>query len=106
MDTKQQSSFGDWLFMIGALTVVGGWLAYENLPTINAWLMAMQTATPTDGGALGAWLAANWGLGALLIATGIAGAKWALSQRGAVGSEGGPVVTYGRYRFVKVKLVR
>lgn len=107
MDTKQQSNVGDWLFMAGALALVCGWLGYESIDTINAWLMATQAPVQADGGALGAWLAANWGLIALIAAMIVAGVKWALSQRGgAVGNDGGPVVTYRRYRFVNVKLVR
>lgn len=106
MEAKQQSNFGDWAFLAGALALVGGYLGYEGIDTINAWLATMQTATPTMNASMGAWLAANWGLSMLLVAMIVVAGKWMLTNRGAVGSEGGPVVTYRRYRFVKVKLVR
>lgn len=107
MNTKPQSNFGEWLFLAGALALVGGYLGYENIDTINAWLATMQTATPTTGSGLGAWFAANWGLVMLMGAMIVAALKWALAQQqGAVGSDGGPVVTYRRHLFVNVKLVR
>ena len=109
-----KSSIGDWAFLVGSVGAVGGYLAYENMDQINSWLMAMQTATATtntvaaatDAG-MGAWMASNWGIVALGCAILFAVIKWALSQRsGAVGSDAGPVVTYRRYKFVNVKLVR
>ncbi len=107
MNTKQQSTIGDWLFMIGALALVGGYLAYENLTLINTWLATIQTAIPTTDAGTGAWLASNWGLVMLIGAMIVAGVKWALTQhQGAVGSDGVPVVTYRRCKFVNVKLVR
>lgn len=107
METKQQSNFGEWVFLAGGLALAGGYLAHENIDTINAWLMTMQTATPTNGASMGAWLTANWGIVMLIAAIIIVGVKWVLSQRqGAVGSDGGPAVTYRRYKFVNVKLVR
>ena len=107
METKQQSNFGEWAFLAGALALVGGYLGYESIDTINAWLATMQTATPTTGAGLNAWLASNWGLVMLIGAMIVAALKWALTQRqGAVGSDGGPAVTYRRYKFVNVRLVR
>lgn len=109
-----KSSFGDWVFLGGAVTVVGGYLAYENMDAVNGWLMAMQTAAPaqhtvaaaTDV-SMGAWMAANWGPVALVVALVFAGVKWALAQRAApTATDGGPAVTYRRYKFVNVKLVR
>lgn len=107
MDTKQQSNFGEWAFLAGALALVGGWLGYESIDAINAWLATVQTATPTTDGDMGAWLASNWGLVALIAATIFAALKWAVTQRsGASGIDGGAAVTYRRYRFVSVRLVR
>lgn len=110
----EKSSFGDWVFLGGAVAVVGGYLAYENMDAVNGWLIAMQT-TPatqnavvlaTDAG-MGAWMASNWGMVALVAALVFAGVKWALAQRSApAATDGGPVVVYRRYKFVNVKLVR
>lgn len=115
MDNKHStSSIGDWAFLVGSVGAVGGYLAYENMDQINAWLMAMQTPAPTQNavamatdGSMGAWMASNWGLVMLGCAILFAVVKWAMVQRsGAVGSDAGPVVTYRRYKFVNVKLVR
>lgn len=109
-----KSSFGDWAFLVGSVGAVGSYLAYENMDTVNGWLMALQSAPPaqhtvamaTDA-SMGAWMASNWGLVALGCAILFAVTKWAISQRsGAVGSDAGPVVTYKRYNFVNVKSVR
>ena len=56
---------------------------------------------------MGAWMASNWGVVMLGCAILFAAVKWAMTQRsGAVGSDAGPVVTYRRYNYVNVKLVR
>lgn len=109
-----KSSFGDWAFLIGSVGAVGAYFAYENIDQINGWLMAMQTPPATQNAVamatdanMGAWMASNWGMVALTAAIFFAAVKWALSQRsGAAGSDAGPVVTYKRYNFVNVKLVR
>lgn len=114
MDSNNKSSFGDWMFLVGSVGAVGAYFAYENAAQINAWLMAMQTpATTTNAvgmatdASMGAWMASNWGMVALMVAIIIAALKWALVSRGgAVGSDTGPAVTYKQYRFVNVKLVR
>lgn len=111
MDNK--SSFGDWVFLVGSVGAVGAYLAYENMDAVNAWLLTLQTPATQNAVAMaaddsmGAWMASNWGLVALVAAIIVAVVKWALSQRsGAVGSDTGPAVTYRQYKFVNVKLVR
>ncbi len=115
MDSKNStSSLGDWMFLVGSVGVVGGYLAYENMDAINGWLMAMQTPPATQNAvamatdaSMGAWIASNWGMAMLVAAILFAAVKWALSQRsGAAGGDAGPVVTYKRYSFVNVKSVR
>lgn len=114
MDSSKNSNLGDWIFLVGSLGAIGGYLAYENKEQINAWLMAIQSpaATPNTvamavDNSVGVWLASNWGMVALVAAIIFASIKWVLAQRsGAVGSTAGPAVTYKQYNFVNVKLVR
>lgn len=108
---ENKSSLGDWVFLIASVGSVAAYLGYENLDQINIWLATMQATANNIAGAADttavAWVASNWGLVALMVAVPIASAKWALSQRGgAVDSSSGPVVTYRRYKFIKVNHVR
>ena len=115
MDSKHStSSLGDWALLVGGVGAVGAYFAYENMDAVNAWLMAMQTPAATQNAvamatdvSLAAWMASNWGVVMLGCAILFAAVKWAMTQRsGAVGSDAGPVVTYRRYNYVNVKLVR
>lgn len=109
-----KSSFGDWVFLGGAVAFVGGYLAYENMDAVNGWLMAMQTPAATQNAVvmatdvnMGAWMASNWGVVLLAVALVAAVVKTALAQRGSpTGADGSPAVVYRRYKFVNVKLVR
>ena len=60
------STLGDWAFLIGGIGLIGGWIAYENMDAVNAWLMAMQTPAATQNAvamatdvSLAAWMASN-----------------------------------------------
>lgn len=111
---KSESGIGDWLFVGGMMTLIGGYMAYENMDQVNSWLMSLQTpvqaqntvsmATDTS---LGAWIFANWGAVALMVAIIFVVTKWLLAQRGnATGGTAGPTVTYKRPRYINAKLVR
>lgn len=114
MNSNSTSSLGDWAFLVGSVGTVGAYFAYENMDQINGWLLAMQTSAATQNAvaaatdvSMGAWMASNWGIVMLGCAIIFAVVKWAMTQRsGTVGSDAGPVVTYRRYKFVNVKLVR
>ena len=109
MHTKNnESSIGDWLFLLGGTALVGGYLAYENPLMIQGWLAWLQTLgttqiAPNDG--ILAWLVANWGL-ALLIATIIFAAfKLGPGNAPTVTAEGGNTIKYKVHRHVKVNLI-
>lgn len=110
---SNKSSFGDWLFLLGAVALIVVYFGYENAAALKQWWLTLQaTSVPqhavsasVDGG-MGAWLAANWGLALLILAAIIATAKTLLAPRAVAVANGGPVVTYKRPAFVKVKLIR
>lgn len=94
-----KSSMGDWLFLIGGVGLISGYILYENQEQMDRWLTWFQSpSVPT-----GDWLIANWGLLLLLGAIIFAGYKlWGADTAVAANS----MSSYKPVAYVNVRLVR
>lgn len=101
------STIGDWAFLIGGIGLVGGYLAYDNIGQINAWLTSMQQPAPASvnpSGSVLVWLAANWGIVVLVAAIVFAAVKMR-SGSGSTGTSEGATTKHKRLNHVKVNLI-
>ena len=110
MNTNQpKSSTGDWLFLVGGATLIGGFLAYENAGQVADWLAALQALgnapiAPTGG--LLALLIGNWGLVLLIAAIIFAAYKLWSDGSSTTTTEAGNSIKYKPLKHVNVNLIR
>lgn len=110
MNTNQpKSNAGDWLFLVGGTTLIGGFLAYENAGQVANWIGWLQSLGTTPIAPTGGFLAlliSNWGLVLLVAAMIFAAYKMRSDGNTTTTTEAGNSIKYKPLKYVNVNLIR
>lgn len=103
---KSESGIGDWLFSIGMMALIGGYLAYENLDAVTGWLNSMQpvqAAVQTSDGSMLTWAIDHWG--AVLLVVGIVVFVGKMIKSRQATTEDGISIDYTSPAWIDVKMI-
>lgn len=107
MNTNQnKSGAGDWLFLIGSIGLVCGYLIYENAAHVAGWLQSIANAPIIPSGGLLAFLIGNWGLVLLIAAIIFAAYRLWSDSTVTITTNDGSKVKYHHYKYISAKLIR